>query len=164
MAFLSKKQRKEEKMAERKTKKVKKRAKKSFSVLQLVVERFLQIPTEAVSSQLLVLIGGVASSELANFVASSSEFLDAIFFADRWCHDSSEGFLAQPGSTMKWCENPIDIIRELRFQIDATEKGAVRTLVNEFKRIARIRTEWNVDPPTSKSIHQWERTLRRRKL
>ncbi|PRD31118.1 UNVERIFIED_CONTAM: hypothetical protein NCL1_24363 [Trichonephila clavipes] len=24
----------------------------------------------------------------------------------------------------------------------------------------RVRTEWNVDPPTSKSILQWERTLK----
>ncbi|PRD31362.1 UNVERIFIED_CONTAM: hypothetical protein NCL1_23717 [Trichonephila clavipes] len=24
----------------------------------------------------------------------------------------------------------------------------------------RVRTEWNVDPPTSKPIHQWERTLK----
>ncbi|GFX69326.1 uncharacterized protein TNCV_3565021 [Trichonephila clavipes] len=24
----------------------------------------------------------------------------------------------------------------------------------------RVRTEWNVHPPTSKSIHQWERPLK----
>ncbi|GFT82066.1 DUF4817 domain-containing protein [Trichonephila clavipes] len=34
----------------------------------------------------------------------------------------------------------------------------------EFELVTRVqrcvRTEWNVDPPTSKSIHQWERTLK----
>ncbi|GFV30434.1 uncharacterized protein TNCV_99091 [Trichonephila clavipes] len=34
----------------------------------------------------------------------------------------------------------------------------------EFKSVTcvlrRIPTEWNVDPPTSKSIHHWERTLK----
>ncbi|GFX07546.1 uncharacterized protein TNCV_5092571 [Trichonephila clavipes] len=36
--------------------------------------------------------------------------------------------------------------------------------LTEFKPITRVQrrvqTEWNVDPPTSKSIHQWERTLK----
>ncbi|GFV37331.1 uncharacterized protein TNCV_1376441 [Trichonephila clavipes] len=48
--------------------------------------------------------------------------------------------------------------------VDATVKGAVCTLVTEFKSVTRVqrrvRTEWNVDPPTSKSIHQWDRTLK----
>ncbi|GFW32354.1 uncharacterized protein TNCV_675131 [Trichonephila clavipes] len=36
--------------------------------------------------------------------------------------------------------------------------------LTEFKSITlvqrRVRTEWNVDPPTSKFIHHWERTLK----
>ncbi|GFT20549.1 hypothetical protein TNCV_2183861 [Trichonephila clavipes] len=48
--------------------------------------------------------------------------------------------------------------------VDATVKDAVRTLVNGFKLVTRIErrvlTEWNVDTPTSKSIYQWERTLK----
>ncbi|PRD18371.1 UNVERIFIED_CONTAM: hypothetical protein NCL1_60814 [Trichonephila clavipes] len=36
--------------------------------------------------------------------------------------------------------------------------------LTEFKSVTRVqrrvRTEWNVDPPTSKSIHQWDRTLK----
>ncbi|GFV76105.1 uncharacterized protein TNCV_4671941 [Trichonephila clavipes] len=36
--------------------------------------------------------------------------------------------------------------------------------LTEFKSVThvqrRVRTKWNVDPPTSKSIHQWERTLK----
>ncbi|GFU11945.1 uncharacterized protein TNCV_1484101 [Trichonephila clavipes] len=36
--------------------------------------------------------------------------------------------------------------------------------LTEFKSVTRVqprvRTEWNVDPPTSNSIHQWERTLK----
>ncbi|GFU87198.1 hypothetical protein TNCV_1059101 [Trichonephila clavipes] len=35
--------------------------------------------------------------------------------------------------------------------------------VTEFQTVTRlqrrVRTEWNADPPTSNSIHQWERTL-----
>ncbi|GFX51919.1 hypothetical protein TNCV_3063361 [Trichonephila clavipes] len=34
----------------------------------------------------------------------------------------------------------------------------------EFKSVTRVQqrvqTQWNVDPPTSKSIHQWDRTLK----
>ncbi|GFY12478.1 putative DD41D transposase [Trichonephila clavipes] len=49
-------------------------------------------------------------------------------------------------------------------EVDATVKGALRTFVNGFKSVTRVqrrvRTEWNVDTPTSKSIHQWERTLK----
>ncbi|GFV76867.1 hypothetical protein TNCV_689381 [Trichonephila clavipes] len=40
-------------------------------------------------------------------------------------------------------------------------KGAVRSLVTKFKSVTRVgqrfRTEWYVDPPASKSIHQWEK-------
>ncbi|GFT73571.1 uncharacterized protein TNCV_4021711 [Trichonephila clavipes] len=36
--------------------------------------------------------------------------------------------------------------------------------ITKFESVTRaqrgVRTEWNVDPPTSKSIHQWERTLK----
>ncbi|GFT90684.1 uncharacterized protein TNCV_4074661 [Trichonephila clavipes] len=36
--------------------------------------------------------------------------------------------------------------------------------LTEFKSVTRVQrcvqTEWNVDSPTSKSIHQWERTLK----
>ncbi|GFU14547.1 hypothetical protein TNCV_3251671 [Trichonephila clavipes] len=48
--------------------------------------------------------------------------------------------------------------------VDDTVKGTVRTLVTEFKSDMRaqrrVRTEWNVNPPTSKSIHQWDRILK----
>ncbi|GFX04822.1 hypothetical protein TNCV_2248051 [Trichonephila clavipes] len=48
--------------------------------------------------------------------------------------------------------------------VDATVKGAVHTLVTEFKSVTRVqqrvRTEWNVDPPSSKYIHQWDITLK----
>ncbi|GFT11150.1 hypothetical protein TNCV_1084981 [Trichonephila clavipes] len=48
-------------------------------------------------------------------------------------------------------------------------RGAPHSLRNaglaEFKSVTRahrrFRTEWNVDPPTSKSIHQRERTLKK---
>ncbi|PRD21937.1 UNVERIFIED_CONTAM: hypothetical protein NCL1_50452 [Trichonephila clavipes] len=38
--------------------------------------------------------------------------------------------------------------RIIRSDVDATVKGAMRILVTELQR--RVRTEWNVDPPTSK--------------
>ncbi|GFX06906.1 hypothetical protein TNCV_1202211 [Trichonephila clavipes] len=55
--------------------------------------------------------------------------------------------------------------------VDHTVKGAMRTLVKgslavstlvrSVTRVQRcVRTEWNVDLPTSKSIHQWDRTLK----
>ncbi|GFW40034.1 uncharacterized protein TNCV_5117171 [Trichonephila clavipes] len=53
---------------------------------------------------------------------------------------------------------------ELCKDVEATAKGAVRTLVTEFKSVTCVqrcvRTEWNVDPTTSTSIHQWEIILK----
>ncbi|GFS59229.1 uncharacterized protein LOC103524116 [Trichonephila clavipes] len=48
--------------------------------------------------------------------------------------------------------------------VDATVKRAVCALVMEFKSVTRaqrrVRTEWNVNHPSSKYIHQWDRTLK----
>ncbi|GFX65083.1 uncharacterized protein TNCV_452211 [Trichonephila clavipes] len=42
--------------------------------------------------------------------------------------------------------------------MDAPAKGAD---FKSFKCVQRrVRTEWNVEPPTSKSIHQWDRPLK----
>ncbi|GFU75006.1 hypothetical protein TNCV_3752571 [Trichonephila clavipes] len=49
-------------------------------------------------------------------------------------------------------------LKQTRVYVEASIKGAVLILVTEFKSVTlvqrRVRTEWNVDPPTSKSVHQ----------
>ncbi|GFX79029.1 hypothetical protein TNCV_3913161 [Trichonephila clavipes] len=48
--------------------------------------------------------------------------------------------------------------------LDATVKGVVHSWLTEFKSVKRIQrrvqTEWNVDPPTTKSTHQWEKNFK----